>query len=261
MLVGDDPFTTVEEAAEFYAAAYRRFIFVRGVIDPSPIELLNPSAFKLRRPRKSFLDDQHAFTAELFAQVAANRVNSLCTMLVGLKSWQSILPDYGQKQRYYLEVEFVSPILQLAIAEIAGIKNQIAFSVGKLAIQIESAKTRGAIPRNDEITGSTWESWANQWTGFRDFQKSLKAINPRVFRSATRDFRNRRAHAVAPSFFGIIPAHVVTRDRAGWKMQIRFEEKLDIATLAQVLEDQHVALVELVEEMRDFLRARFDPRA
>jgi hypothetical protein len=34
MSTDDDPFTMVNEAAEFYATAYRKFIFLRGVIDP-----------------------------------------------------------------------------------------------------------------------------------------------------------------------------------------------------------------------------------
>lgn len=258
MLDGEDPFMTVDEAAEFYATAYRKFISLRGYIDPSPVELVDPSDFKLSRPRRSISEDCDAFTAELFAQAIGNRLNSLCSMLVGLKSWQSILRDYVPKHRYYLEVEFVSPILQLAIAEVSGIKNQIAFSVAKIAIHLESTKTRHPIPPDDKISCATWELWTQGWRCVEHFREALRAVNSRDFRSATRDFRNRRMHAIAPSFFGIIPAHVVRRAGDYVETKFHFEEKLDIVTLSSSLSEQHVAIVALVKAMHELLRAGFD---
>jgi hypothetical protein len=257
-MLSTDPFKTVDEAAEFHAAAYRRFIFLRGIFDPSPVDIVNPSAFKLKRPRRSFLEEHHAFTAELFVQSAANRVNSLCRLVMSLQTWQMILPEYEATERLYLEVEFVAPILQLAMAEVGGIKNQIAFSVAKASICMESGKLNFDIPRDDQISPTTWEIWTTKWSHADDFGKALRAVNSREFRAVSRDYRNRRAHTLAPSFIGIIPAHIVTRDQSGWQMQIRFEEKLEIGPLVSALITQHVSIVALIEAMRALLRARFN---
>ncbi len=254
----DDPFATVDESAEFYATAYRKFIFLRSYIDPSPVELLEPGSFKINRLQRSVLEEHSAFTAELFAQAIANRVNSLATLLLGLKTWQSILVEYVPQHRFYLEVEFVSPILQLAIAEVPGIRNQVAFSVAKTAIHIESTKARRPIPADDAISGTTWKSWTQGWRHVDQFRNALQTVNSPEFYSATRNFRNRRAHAIAPSFFGIIPAHVVRRVRDGVETRFNFEAKLDIIALSSALTDQHVAIVALVNAMHDLLRARFN---
>lgn len=254
-----DLFQSVEESAEFHAKAYRKFIHLRGVFDPGPIEIVNPSAFALKRPRKSFLEDQHAFTAELFVQQLANRVNELARILMSLRAWEIILREYNDEEQYYLRVEFVSPLLHLGIAEVSGIKNQLVFSAAKTAIQLESFNLKRDIPDDGKIDSSTWQSWCQGWPGFEALKKRVDALNSRDFLAGTRSFRNRRAHAIAPSFFGIVPAHRVSRDREWWKMEIRYEEPLDTGKATELLAQQHVIAVSAVEGLQHFFRARFDP--
>jgi hypothetical protein len=253
---GPDPFNTVEEAAAFYAEAYRKFIFLRGVIDPFPNELLDPSAFQLPRPAGSLLKDIEFSAAEDFARLLANRANSFLAVLLGLKSWQQILPEYGIEARHYLEVEFVWPLLQLGMSEPSAIKNQAIFSITKLAILADSFTLQHEIPRDEDIRLGMLDRWVAHWPGYAELRGRISALNSRSFVADTKNFRNRRAHSVAPSPFGIIPAHIVKREGRDWRMTLRHEPRLEIEELVDLLVQQHLVVVSLVEELRSFLRAR-----
>ena len=253
-----DPFQNASDAAGFYATAYRKFITLRGILDIRPNELIDPSVFKLPRLRQSFLAHYEAETAELYAQEAANRANELLLVVLGLKTWAVVLGDYEGKERYYLEIEFLWPLLELGIGAVGGIKNQVAFSVTKVAIQLESYHLSREIPTDKCISLGLWKAWAGHWRGAERFESALRAVNSQGFIAGTQDFRNRRMHAVAPTPFGILPEHIVTRKGRDWKMEVRYSARLDIAKLTDLLTHEHEAIVALTTELQSFLMTRFE---
>jgi hypothetical protein len=253
----EDPFKTVDEAASFFADAYRKFIFLRGVIDPFPNELLNPSEFKLARPARSWSREIELSTAEDFARLLANRVNSFLSLLLGLKSWQQILREYPATPRHYLEVEFIWPSLQLGLGEPCALKNQTIFSITKLAILTDSFTLQHEIPRDEEIDLAMLDHWVGHWARYNEIRRKITALNSRAFVADTRNFRNRRAHGLAPSPFGVVPAHLVTKRGRDWRMIWRHEPRLEIDKLIEQLVQQHLVSVALVKELRLFFQARF----
>ena len=257
-MADSDPFKSVEEAAAFFADAYRKFIFLRGVIDPFPNKLLNPSEFHFARPAESLTQQFQFATAEDFARLLANRANSFLAVVLSLKSWERILPDYERRHRFYVEIEFVWPLLQLGLAEPSAIRNQAIFSITKLAIMTDSFELQHTIPRDEEIDLQMMDRWAGHWPRYQELRNTITSMNSRAFIAATRNFRNRRAHALAPSPFGIIPAHVVTKKGREWRMTWRHEPRLESDNLVKQLVEQHRRSVSLVEEVRLFFQARFD---
>lgn len=250
------PYETAEEAATFFADAFRKFITLRGIID-FPNDLVDPSSFTL--PQKNTHSIFFSFAlpiAEHYPQLVANRINIFLKDLLGLAAWQQLLPDYDALARYYLEHEFVHPLLQHALREPPAIKNQVVYSLTSLATVLEASKKAVTIPAEQDIGLATLRMWVSDWPGYDSLVKRLTTLNTRSFRNATRNYRDRDAHTLAPDFHGIVPAPKVTRDDRGVTTTFGYEPALETGSLLEILTEQHSAAVELLHEMRSFIKAR-----
>lgn len=250
------PYETAEEAATFFADAFRKFITLRGIIH-FPNHLVDPSAFVLRprSPQALFLSFLLPL-AEHYPQLVANRINVFLKDLIGLAAWQQILPEYDALARYYLKHEFVHPLLQHALREPPAIKNQVVYSLTRLATVLEASNNTFEIPAENEIDLSTLRVWVSHWPGYKSLEKRLSGLNTRSFRNGTRNFRDRDAHTLAPDLHGIVPAPKVRRDSRGVETTWAYEPALETETLLDTLTEQHRAAVELLDEMRTFIKAR-----
>jgi len=252
-----DPFGTVDEAAAFYAEAFRKFIFLRGVIS-CPSKVVDPSEFKLPGQPTSLSQVFGIQLAEDFPRLFANRINAFSKDILSLTAWQQIRPEYESVRWHYLEHEFVYPLLRLALKEPSALKNQAIFSITKLATVLEASANSHAIPADVEINLTKLDLWASHWPRYDGFRTSISALNTRAFVSATRDFRNRDMHTLAPDFYGIVPAPNVRREKRDVLTTWKHEEPLEINPLIDILIEQHRAAINVLGEMRELLMARLE---
>ena len=234
---------------DFYSKAYDRFIRLRRTIDPFPGEdpHLDPNAFEL--PSEDINRLGILFFGYNLINLSSHRltgqINGMYDDILNLKAWEQILPDYNERQKLHLIVQFVEPLLVASLISPFAVKNQMVFVGTKIAILLEQGKRKNKIPADREIKSiADMEEWAGKWPGFPELKIALSTLHSEDFTESTMNFRHRYTHRLPPRIgMGIVPNFRLEREGTGLRIYPHMDEPLAISTAIAASVMQHRACV------------------
>lgn len=194
------------------------------------------------------------------ARELANELNQFSQSIERLRCWGEILPEYEQRDRMALTLEFVEPLAICCVNYPYAIRSRFIFSIAHLSHQANKAVVpgwhEGMLPDDGKINYKTMEGLLREWPRYEDILALIGQLSDRELDRATAGFRHKFHHRYPPRFeHGM--TQTVSRERGeGGKTVYAFGyvEPLSVCELAPILRKQHTVARECFDCYTELVR-------